>query len=118
MSDFKRLVAWQRASDLSADLHSIFTARSTNSAPGFRSQVLRAADSIPATLAEGSAKRSRAEMKRFAEMAYASTKEVENHLLHARKLELLSVTAFEDLDRKRDVVAKLCYGLMRMEAHD
>jgi four helix bundle protein len=118
MGDFKRLLAWQRASDLSADLHSVFTVRNTGCAPGFRSQLLQSADSIPATLAEGSAKQSRAEMKRFAEMAYASAKEVENHLLHARKLELVSSTTFEDLDRKRDLVAKLCYGLMKMKLGD
>jgi four helix bundle protein len=113
MGDFKKLAAWQQGHELARDVHVAFSARGANGYPGLRAQVLRAAASIPANLAEGCAKRSRKELARFAEMAYASTKEVECHLILSRDVGILSPQQFDDLASKTDRVARLCYGLTR-----
>ena len=111
MGDFKQLKAWQHGHELARDVHVAFSIRGANRYPGLRSQVLRAAASVPSNLAEGCAKRSRRELARFAEMAYASAKEVESHLILARDVDILSPQQFTDLASKTDHVARLCYGL-------
>ncbi len=83
--------------------------------PGLRAQILRAVNSIADNLAEGCAKRSPRELPRYADMAYASSKEVENDLIRARGLEMIGRTVFEDLMRKGDEVSRLCYGIARMK---
>jgi four helix bundle protein len=111
MGDFRRLVAWQKANAYALAVHAAFQSVRTRASPGMRAQILRAASSIPDALAEGCAKRSRQELARFADMAYASAKEVENQLIRARGLRILSRTIFEDLLRQGDEVSRLCYGL-------
>ena len=111
MGNFRRLVAWQKANAYSLAVHAAFRTMRAQVSPGFPAQVLRAVSSIPDNLAEGCAKRSRRELARYADTAYSSSKEVENQLIRARALGLLSRQMFEDLMRQGDEVARLCYAL-------
>jgi four helix bundle protein len=113
MGDFRQLVAWQEANSLANDLHSVFTRRQVDAYPGLRDQILRAAASVPANLAEGCAKRSRLELARFADIAYGSAKEVESHLVLARGARAISEGQFVSFSARIDRVAKLCFGLRR-----
>ena len=108
-------MAWQEASSLALHLHSIFDVRRARSYPGLRDQILRAAGSVPDNLAEGCAKRSRPELVRYADMAYASVKEVESQLERARGIGVLTEEEFAELSGQADVVAKLCFGLARQK---
>jgi four helix bundle protein len=83
----------------------------TRVSPGLRAQILRAVSSIADNLAEGCAKRSRRELARYADMACASAKEVENDLIRARGLGMIGRVVFEDLMRQGDEVSRLCFGL-------
>lgn len=114
MGDFKQLVAWQEGSGLALDVHSAFRGRGSRDYPGLRAQILRAAASIPSNLAEGCAKRSRRDLARFAEMAYASAKEVECQLMLAHDARILSDDQFTSLIARTDLVARLCFGLTRL----
>jgi len=115
MGDFRRLVAWQKANAFALAVHAAFRNVRTRVSPGLRAQILRAVNSIADNLAEGCAKRSPRELPRYADMAYASAKEVENDLIRARGLEMIGRTVFEDLMRKGDEVSRLCYGIARMD---
>ena len=114
MGDFKRLVAWQEGSGLALDIHTAFGERASREYPGLRAQILRAVASIPSNLAEGCAKRSRRDLARFSEMAYASAKEVECQLLLAHDARILTDEQFARLSERTDLVARLCFGLTRM----
>lgn len=114
MGDFKRLVAWQQANILWQDIQRIFSARSAAMVPGLRAQIVKSASSVRQTLAEGSGKNSRPEMKRFAGMAYTSAKEIEDQLLQGRDAGVLSQDEYLRLEELRDHVARLCFGLMNM----
>ena len=114
MGDFKRLVAWQEGSGLALDIHRAFADRASREYPGLRAQVLRAVASIPSNLAEGCAKRSRRDLARFAEMAYASAKEAECQLMLAHDARILTDERFALLSARTDLVARLCFGLTRM----
>jgi four helix bundle protein len=113
MGDFKRLIAWQKAHAFSIAVHAAYQSKRVNVSPGLRSQILRAVNSISDNLAEGCAKRSRLELGRYADMAYASAKEVENDLIKSRDLGILSRVVFEDLVTQGDEVAHLCFALAR-----
>jgi four helix bundle protein len=113
MGDFKKLIAWQKAHAYVLAVHAAYKGTNTRAAPGMRGQILRAVNSISATLAEGCAKRSRADLARFADMAYASAKEVENHLITSRDLGILSSNLTADLLRQGDEVSRLCFALAR-----
>lgn len=114
MGDFRRLEAWQRSRELAADLNRLLPVGTLKDNPGMRSQILRAADSIPSNLAEGCAKNSRLELARFAESAYASAKELLNHLILCHDRGAIPSREFEDLIARTDRVARLCFGLQRM----
>ena len=113
MGDFKHLIAWQRAHAFGLAVHAAFRGREAHISPGFRAQILRAVNSIADCLAEGCAKRSRRELARYADDAYASAKEVENDLIRARDLGMLERTLSEDLLTQGDEVSRLCFGLAR-----
>ena len=114
MGDFRRLEAWQKSRELALDLNRLLRPGSLRANPGLRAQILRAADSIPANLAEGCAKNSRAELARFAETAYGSSKEILNYLILCRDRDAISQQDFDDLFARADRVARLCFGLQRM----
>lgn len=69
---------------------------------------------ISDNLAEGCGLRSRRALARYAETAYASTKEVENDLIKSRDLGILPRVLSEDLLRQGDEVARLCFSLTRI----
>ncbi len=114
MGDFKQLVAWQKAHAFALAVHAAFKGTKAHVSPGFRAQILRAVSSIADNLAEGCAKRSRRELARYADDAYASSKEVENDLIRARDLEILERRLAEDLLTQGDEVSRLCFGLSRI----
>ena len=114
MGDFKKLVAWQKANALALAVHAAFKGTRAHVSPGFRGQILRAVNSIGDNLAEGCAKRSRRALARYADDAYASSKEVENDLIKAQGLGILGRSIAEDLLRQSDEVSRLCFGLSRV----
>jgi four helix bundle protein len=114
MGDFKRLIAWQKAHAFGIAVHTAFKGRRTTAAPGLRAQILRAVSSISDNLAEGCGMRSRQALARYAEIAYASAKEVENDLIKSRDLQVLPSVLCEDLLRQGDEVSRLCFSLTRI----
>jgi four helix bundle protein len=63
-----------------------------------RWQLQRAAQAIPANLAEGAGSQSQAEFGRYIGIAIASAKETEYHLLFARDADLLPVDTYRVLE--------------------
>jgi four helix bundle protein len=117
MGDFKRLAAWQKPHAYALAVHGAFAGRRPNAATGTRAQILRAVNSIPDALTEGCAKRSRRELARYADIAYGSAKEVENQLIKARDLRILSDDVAAELLRQGDAVTALCYALSRIPSN-
>ncbi len=86
MHDFRRLRVWQRSRELVIALEPVIRAFPVQHRATLGSQLRRAAMSIPANIAEGCGKSSRAETIRFLEIAAGSAAESESHLTIAGDL--------------------------------
>lgn len=112
MRDFRKLIAWQKASALE-DLFEPFVQRLTKQRPALADQIDRAVSSIPANIAEGCGRPTQADFKRFLNNAVGSTTEVENHLIKARKLGLITLAECDALTAGTIEVRKIIHGLRK-----
>ncbi len=81
MKDFKRLIVWQKDFQLFINCHKFCRKLPPEEKFELGSQLRRAAFSIPANIAEGSAKATNAHKKVFLEHSLGSSYEVETALL-------------------------------------
>lgn len=81
MKDFKKLQIWQLGMEIVDQVYNMIPSLPADERFGMRSQVTRAAVSVPANIAEGNGKRSEKDKKRFVEMALGSAFELETHLI-------------------------------------
>jgi four helix bundle protein len=82
--DYHRLEIWRRAHALAIAVHEEARGLRGNEFAALRSQLARAADSVAATIVEGSGAASVREFARFLDMSIKSASETEYHLLSAR----------------------------------
>ena len=78
---YKDLTAWQLAMDLAVDCWRLTRTFPREEIFGATSQICRAADSVPANIAEGYGRQSSGDYVRFLRVAQGSLKELETHLL-------------------------------------
>ena len=107
MRPFQELVVWQKAHQLVLDVY-----RDSNALPdeerfGLRSQMRRSAASVPANIAEGSARNTDGEMRHFLGIAFASATELEYHLLLAKDLAYISPDTHSHLDTRLAEVKRM-----------
>jgi four helix bundle protein len=81
MKDFKKLKIWQKGMDLVVVTYELANHLPKEEQYGLRSQITRAAVSIPSNIAEGSAKKSKKDYVRFLEIALGSLFELETQVL-------------------------------------
>ena len=113
MSDFKKLRVWQKAQTLMLDARAATSGIRGADDRSLRSQLIRAAESIPTNVVEGSIQQSRKQFARFALISIASSSELEHHIITARDLNLIrKSTAVTLLDQTIEV-RKMLYGLIR-----
>jgi four helix bundle protein len=111
VSDFKRLKVWRKAHALALNTHrAAVRIRGSDNAP-LRSQILRAAMSIPTNIVEGTGQTSGKEFGRFLSIALKSTSELEYHLMIARDIAAIALADFQSLSAQAIEVRKMLYGL-------
>ena len=111
MRNYKDLVVWERAHQLTLAVY-----RNTRTFPGeerfgLTSQMRRASASIAANLAEGCGRRSDGEMARFIRIAMGSGAELSYHLLLARDLGLLGDNVYQDMDSDLGAIMRMMSSL-------
>jgi four helix bundle protein len=113
MADFKKLKVWQKAHALSLQVdRDCRQIRSVHYA-SLRSQMFRAAMSIPANIAEGRRQTSDKQFGRFLSYALNSASELEHHLIVARDTKNIPESDFVPLISQTITVRKMLYGLLR-----
>ena len=113
MSDFKQLLVWQKAQAMSLDAHHVASRIRGRNYSSLRSQIIRAAQSVPATIVEGAAQQTAKEFSRFVRISLNSTTELEHHLLTARDLRVVRDSDSLTLVSQVIKVRKMLYGLLR-----
>ncbi len=113
MADFRKLLVWQRAHELHLRVCRI--ARDIRGATymSLRSQMVRAAGSIPANIVEGRDQKTDRQFSAFLRISVNSSSELEYHLLAARDLGTLSSRDFDSLVGELKEVRSMLYGLIR-----
>ena len=81
MKDFKKLIVWQKSMELFIEVHRLAKKLPPEEKYEMGSQLRRSAFSMPANIAEGSAKRTNAHYKQFLENSLGSAYETETALI-------------------------------------
>lgn len=97
MKDFKKLQIWQLGMEVVDKVYGIISMLPSDERFGLKSQVTRAAVSIPANIAEGNAKRSEKDKKRFMEISLGSAYELETHLLIIKNRKWVEAQIIDEL---------------------
>ena len=80
---------------------------------GLISQMRRAAISIPSNIAEGHARKSRAEFRQFISVALGSLAELETQLILSQDLNFMKKEATEAIMLQLDTLGKMLHGLSK-----
>jgi four helix bundle protein len=112
MQDFRKLIAWQRASALEDRLDPIVQ-RIGKQRPALADQISRAAASITANIAEGCGRESKADFRRFLTQSIGSSTELESHLIRALRFSLITQAEHDSLVADVVLVRKPTHGLRK-----
>jgi four helix bundle protein len=113
MMPYERFAAWKVAYALALEVYRVTKSFPKSELYGLTSQARRAAFSVIANIAEGAAKRGRAEFRRYVDIAQGSLWELSVTLRFARDVELLSPDAWRSLEDMRDHAGILTWRLYR-----
>ena len=113
MSDFKKLHVWRKGHALSLCVDRVSRGIRGARYASLRSQIFRAATSIPANIAEGRRQESEKEFGRFLRYALNSSSELEYHLILARDTKVISEEDFVSLVTQTISVRKMLYALLK-----
>jgi four helix bundle protein len=112
MAGYRDLKCWQHARRLALACR-VAAKRFPAEESRLADQLRRAADSIVLNIAEGSAKGTNKEFRRFLELARGSMKEVEAALALACDAELIVGPAADGIQAQADETGRTLFGLMR-----
>ena len=113
MKDFRDLMVWKKAHQLTLASYRCTASFPKEELYGLTSQIRRSASSIAANLAEGCGKRSNNEFQRFLQIAAGSASELEYHFLLANDLGLPSDESHRNLDGAVVEVKRMLAGLIK-----
>lgn len=110
MRDFRELIVWERAHQLTLAVYSATRLFPKDEQFGLTSQLRRAAASIAASIAEGCGREGSREFLNFLRIAAGSASEVEYHLILARDLSYLNPDEHAKLTGFVREVKKMLYS--------
>ena len=112
MQDYRNLIAWQRAHELTLEVYRVTRAFPPGERFALTSQLRRAASSIGMNIAEGAGRATRADFRRFLSMAAGSASEVQYQLELAQDVGYLTHRC-EKANLLADEVKRIIHGLIR-----
>src|SRR5258708_30227525 len=112
MASFKDLLVWQKANSLSLRVD-VIAQRIRRRRPRLADQLERAAEFIPAPIAEGRGRATDKDFAHYVTVGIASSTDLENHIQHAYDLDLISRGEFDSLTDATIEVRKMLIGLRK-----
>ncbi|QGZ95135.1 four helix bundle protein [Terricaulis silvestris] len=113
ITSYRDLKIWQLAIDLAEAAYSITRDFPNSELYGLTSQMRRAAVSIAANIAEGHGRETTGAFIQFLRIAQGPLKELETHLIIARRLDLTSSDDSGKLLGQCDELGRMVRGLIR-----
>ena len=113
IESYRDLIVWEQAIELAVAVYGTTRVWPKEELYGLTSQARRAATSVPANIAEGYARESRASYQNFLRIAQGSLKELETLLLIAERVGIISNQSVTPLMDQSDSVGKLLRLLIR-----
>ncbi len=110
---FEKLIVWQKAVDLAADVHDLSKTFPKDELFISTAQIKRAADSVSLNIAEGSTGQSNSEFNRFLGYALRSDIEVVGCLFLAQKRNLIQTEDFTRLYQQCEEILAMLNGLRK-----
>ena len=111
--DFRKLQVWEKAHALASRIDRMATAIRLTRYSALRSQLTRAAMSIPANIAEGRRQSGEKEFARFLRYAVNSAYELEYHLVVAQDIGVVPEAEVQASLADLIQVRKMIHGLLR-----
>ncbi|HEY6089592.1 MAG TPA: four helix bundle protein [Gemmatimonadaceae bacterium] len=112
MGDLRNFT-WRKAHALALNVHSVAKVIRGPSYASLRSQMIRAAMSVPANIVEGKGQKSGRDFARFLEYAINSSSELEYHLIVAGDIAAISLGEFTALRDQLVEVRRMLHGLQK-----
>ncbi|ASV30072.1 four helix bundle protein [Maribacter cobaltidurans] len=113
MRDFRKLDIWNNAIDIVKQIYKLCDYLPTEEKFGLRSQITRAAISVPSNIAEGCSRNSEIEFKRFLEIALGSLFEVQTQLILIVELEYINAINTKEVFELMEKEAKMINSLAK-----
>jgi four helix bundle protein len=113
MSDFRKLKVWRKAHALALGVHRTASGIRGQSNAALRTQMVRAAMSVPTNIVEGCGQESRREFARFLRYAANSASELHYHLIIGRDTGVIGINDFASLVAQTTEVRKMLSGLLK-----
>jgi four helix bundle protein len=112
VQDYKELRVWQRAIDLVTAVYSATQSFPDQEMYGLKSQLRRAAVSVPSNIAEGQGRASTGEFRHFLGIARGSLHEIETQIHIAGRLRFLTPSQAKDISQTWREVIRMLNALM------
>jgi len=119
MQNYRDLKVWQKAHSIVLQIYQLTADFPADERFGLTSQIRRCAASVPANIAEGSARGSDADFARFLYIALGSNVELDYHLLLAHDLKMLDTTTYDSLSLEINSVGRMLNAFVqKLKAKD
>ncbi len=112
MKDFRQLHVWEKSHILAKEVYRITALFPKEEMFGLTSQLRRASVSIPTNIAEGCGRASDADFRRFIQIAFGSSSEVEYLVLLSFELGFIEESDFSTLHEQIVTVKKMLESLI------
>ena len=112
MRNYKNLKIWEQGIELVKQIYVLVEQLPSSEKFGLKSQITRAAVSIPSNIAEGCARNSEVEFKRFLEIAMGSLFEVHTQLIIIQELKFINPEDLADIFELIETEGRMINGLI------
>lgn len=112
-NSYRDLIVWQKSIALTKIIYSMTNSFPKSETYGLSNQLRRAAVSVPSNIAEGQARQSTVEFRRFLSIAMGSLAEVDTQLVIAHELGYISAHQLSTTESSVTEIRKMLHSLMK-----
>ena len=112
IDSYRDLIVWQRSMDMAERVYELTRAYPRDELFGLVSQTRRAAVSVAANIAEGHGRGTRGAYAGFLRIARGSLRELETHLLLAKRLQIAATEPIDGLLMSTDEIGRMLHALI------